>query len=276
MASHTVLDLNDGNKMPRLGFGLWQVPNEQAPDVVEQAIRTGYRLIDTAAGYGNEEGVGEGINAAAVARTVLFVTTKLASQDHGYDEALKAFETSLDRLGLTYVDLYLIHWPRPWENRYVETWRAFQRIKEEGRARSIGVSNFTQAHIQRLIDETGVVPAVNQIELHPRFQQRDMRQFHDQLGIVTQSWSPLGRGHLQDNEVVTELASKYGRSWAQIVIRWQLDSNLSVISKSVTPERIRQNFDVFDFQLAPEDVARINELHFDEGRVGAHPDDIRP
>jgi 2,5-diketo-D-gluconate reductase A len=276
MASHTVFDLNDGNKMPRLGFGLWQIPNEQAPDVVDQAIRTGYRLIDTAAGYGNEEGVGEGINAAGVARTDLFVTTKLASQDHGYDEALKAFEKSLDRLGLAYVDLYLIHWPRAWENRYVETWRAFQRIKEEGRARSIGVSNFTQAHIQRLIDETGVVPAVNQIELHPRFQQKDMRQFHDQLGIVTQSWSPLGRGHLQDNEIVTELASKYGKSWAQIVIRWHLDSNLSVIPKSVTPERIRQNFDVFDFQLAPEDVARINELHLDEGRVGAHPDDIRP
>jgi diketogulonate reductase-like aldo/keto reductase len=276
MASHTVFDLNDGNKMPRLGFGLWQVPDEQAPDVVHQAIRTGYRLIDTAAGYGNEEGVGEGISAAGVARTDLFVTTKLASQDHGYDEALKAFDKSLERLGLAYVDLYLIHWPRPWENRYVETWRAFQQIKQEGRAQSIGVSNFTQAHIQRLIDETGVVPAVNQIELHPRFQQKDMRQFHDQLGIVTQSWSPLGRGHLQDNEAITSLASKYGKSWAQIVIRWHLDSNLSVIPKSVTPERIRQNFDVSDFQLTPEDVARINELHLDEGRVGAHPEDIRP
>ncbi|ANY84703.1 oxidoreductase (plasmid) [Microvirga ossetica] len=275
MASHTIFDLNDGNKLPRLGFGLWQVPDEQAPDVVHQAIRTGYRLIDTAAGYGNEEGVGEGISAAGVARTDLFVTTKLASQDHGYDEALKAFDKSLGRLGLAYVDLYLIHWPRPWENRYVETWRAFQRIKQEGRARSIGVSNFTQAHIQRLIDETGVVPAVNQIELHPRFQQKDMRQFHDQLGMVTQSWSPLGRGHLQDNETITELASKYGKSWAQIVIRWHLDNNLSVIPKSITLERIRQNFDVFDFQLALEDVARINKLQSDKGRIGAHPDDIR-
>jgi diketogulonate reductase-like aldo/keto reductase len=262
--------------MPRLGFGLWQVSNEQAPDVVCQAIRTGYKLIDTAAGYGNEKGVGDGINAAGVARTDLFVTTKLASQDHGYDEALRAFDQSLDRLGLEHVDLYLIHWPRPWENRYVETWRAFIELRREGRARSIGVSNFTRAHIQRLTDETGVVPAVNQIELHPCFQQKDMRDFHDQHGIVTQSWSPLGRGQLQGNETITELASKYGRSWAQIVIRWHLDNKLSVIPKSVTPERIRQNFDVFDFQLAPEDVARINKLNSDNGRIGADPDEIRP
>ena len=162
------------------------------------------------------------------------------------------------------------------ENRYVETWRAFIELRREGRARSIGVSNFTRAHIQRLTDETGVVPAVNQIELHPCFQQKDMRDFHDHHGIVTQSWSPLGRGQLQGNETITELASKYGRSWAQIVIRWHLDNKLSVIPKSVTPERIRQNFDVFDFQLASEDVARINKLHSDKGRIGAHPDEIRP
>jgi 2,5-diketo-D-gluconate reductase A len=276
MADQNIFHLNDGNEMPRLGFGLWQVPNEQSPDVVRQAIRTGYRLIDTAAGYGNEKGVGDGINAADVARTDLFITTKLASQNHGYDEALRAFDQSLDRLGLKYVDLYLVHWPRAWENRFLQTWQAFIKLRSDGRARSIGVSNFTQAHIQHLINETGVVPAVNQIELHPRFQQKDMRQFHDQHGIVTQSWSPLGRGQLQDNETITELARKYGRSWAQIVIRWHLDNNLSVIPKSVTPERIRENFDVFDFQLSPEDVARIDKLHSDNGRIGAHPDDIRP
>src|SRR5215218_11145152 len=160
MADQNILHLNDGYKMPRLGMGLWQVSNEQAPDVVCQAIRTGYRLIDTAAGYGNEKGVGDGINAASVARTDLFVTTKLASQDHGYDEALRAFDQSLDRLGLEYVDLYLVHWPRAWENRYLQTWQAFIKLRSEGRARSIGVSNFTDAHIQHLINETGVVPAI--------------------------------------------------------------------------------------------------------------------
>jgi 2,5-diketo-D-gluconate reductase A len=252
------------------------VPNAEAADAVGQAIRTGYRMIDSAAAYGNEAGVGEAVRASGLTRDELFVTTKLANPNHGYDEALRAFDESLDRLGFDYVDLYLIHWPRPWEGRYVQTWRAFQRIKEEGRARSIGVSNFTVEHLQRLVDETGIIPVLNQIELHPRFQQRDMRAFHRKHGIVTQSWSPLGRERLNENETIADLAAKYTKSWAQIVIRWHIDNGLAVIPKSVTPERIRENIDVFDFQLSPDDLARMDELDSSEGRVGGHPDQIRP
>jgi 2,5-diketo-D-gluconate reductase A len=276
MQNQYELKFNDGHTMPQLGFGLWQVPNAQAADVVAQAIRAGYRMIDSAAAYGNEEGVGMAFKASGLARDELFVTTKLANPNHGYDEALWAFDESLSKLGFEHVDLYLIHWPRPWEDRYIETWRALQRVREEGRARSIGVSNFTVPHLQRLIDETGVVPVLNQIELHPRFQQRDMSEFHQKHGIVTQSWSPLGRGHLNENKTITELAAKYGKSWAQIVIRWHLDSGLTVIPKSVTSERIRANIEVFDFKLAPEDLARIGEIDSTEGRVGAHPDQFRP
>jgi 2,5-diketo-D-gluconate reductase A len=270
------LKFNDGHTMPQLGFGLWQVPNAQAVDVVIQAIQAGYRMIDSAAAYGNEEGVGTAFKASGLARDDLFVTTKLANPDHGYDEALRAFDESLSKFGFEHVDLYLIHWPRPWEDRYVKTWRALMRIKEDGRARSIGVSNFTVPHLQRLIDETGVVPVLNQIELHPRFQQRDMRQFHQKHGIVTQSWSPLGRGSLNENKTIAELAAKYGKSWAQIVIRWHLDSGLAVIPKSVTPERVRANSDVFNFKLSAEDLAQIAEIDSPAGRVGVHPDQFRP
>lgn len=276
MSDQHELKFNDGNTMPQLGFGLWQVPSAQATDVVVQAIQAGYRMIDSAAAYGNEEGVGAAFKESGLARDELFVTTKLANPDHGYDEALRAFDESLARLGFDYVDLYLIHWPRPWENRYVQTWRAFQRLKEEGRARSIGVSNFTAEHLQRIMDETSVVPVLNQIELHPRFQQQDMRTFHQRHGIVTQSWSPLGRGHLDKNEVITDLAAKYGKSWAQIVIRWHIDSGLAVIPKSVTPNRIRENIDVLDFNLSAEDMTLIGELDRNEGRIGAHPDQFRP
>jgi 2,5-diketo-D-gluconate reductase A len=267
---------NDGSTMPRLGFGLWQVPNSEAAHVVGQAFRAGYRMVDSAAAYGNEEGVGEALRASGLAREEIFVTTKLANPNHGYDEALRAFDESLERLGSDYVDLYLIHWPRAWEDRYVQTWRAFQRIKEEARARSIGVSNFTIEHLQRLINETGIVPVLNQIELHPRFQQRDMREFHQKHGIVTQSWSPLGRGQLDENETIRALAAKHGKTWAQIVIRWHIDSGMAVIPKSVTPERIRENFDVFDFELSPDDLAQVSKLDRSDGRVGAHPDQFRP
>jgi 2,5-diketo-D-gluconate reductase A len=276
MTEQYKLKFNDGHTMPQLGFGLWQVPNAQAADVVGQAIQTGYRMVDSAAAYGNEEGVGSAFRLSGLARDELFVTTKLANPNHGYDEALWAFDESLARLGFDYVDLYLIHWPRPWEDRYVETWRALQRIKEEGLARSIGVSNFTIEHLQRIIDETGVVPVLNQIELHPRFQQRDMREFHQKHGIITQSWSPLGRGHLNDNEIITDLAAKYGKTWAQLVIRWHIDSGLAAIPKSVTPDRIRANINVFDFKLSPEDLARIGEIDQPDGRIGGHPDQFRP
>ena len=205
-------------------------------------------------------------------RDEIFVTTKLANPNHGFDETLRAFDESLGRLGLDAVDLYLVHWPRPSVNRYLDTWRALIRLKEEGRARSIGVSNFTIPTLERIIGETGVVPVLNQIELHPRFQQADMRAFHAEHGIVTQSWSPLGRGRVTDDPVITDLAARYGKTWAQIVIRWHLDSGLAVIPRSVSPERIRQNIDVLDFRLAPEDIARIGELDSREGRIGAHPD----
>jgi 2,5-diketo-D-gluconate reductase A len=267
---------SDGRIMPQLGFGLWQVPDAEASGVVGQALRAGYRMIDSAAGYGNETGVGEAVRSSELARGDVFVTTKLASPNHGFDEAQRAFDGSLERLGLDYVDLYLIHWPRPWEDRFVDTWRALRRINEDGRARSIGVSNFTIEHLQRLIDDTGVVPVLNQIELHPRFQQKAMRAFHREHGIVTQSWSPLGRGSLDGNETIGRIASKYRKTWAQVVIRWHIDSDLAVIPKSVTPERIRENIDVFDFTLSADDLARIAELDSRDGRIGAHPDQFRP
>ena len=272
MNSSPKLALNDGRSIPQLGFGVWQVPDGDASNIVGQALRAGYRLIDTAAGYGNEKGVGEAIRGSGLPREDLFVTTKLKTSDHGFDRTLRAFEESLSLLKLDDVDLYLIHWPKPSLGLYVETWRAFIRLRDEGRVKSIGVSNFTIEHLKRLIGETGVAPVLNQIELHPRFQQRALREFGAGHGILTESWSPLGRGRLDDNPVLADLASKYRKSWAQIVIRWHLDNGLVVIPKSVTPQRILANFDVFDFRLSPDDMARISELDDPKGRVGSDPD----
>jgi 2,5-diketo-D-gluconate reductase A len=272
MNSSPKLALNDGRSIPQLGFGVWQVPDGDASNIVGQALRAGYRLIDTAAGYGNEKGVGEAIRDSGLPREDLFVTTKLKTSDHGFDRTLRAFEESLSLLKLDDVDLYLIHWPKPSLGLYVETWRAFIRLRDEGRVKSIGVSNFTIEHLERLIGETGVAPVLNQIELHPRFQQRALREFGAGHGILTESWSPLGRGRLDDNPVLADLASKYRKSWAQIVIRWHLDNGLVVIPKSVTPQRILANFDVFDFRLSPDDMARIRELDDPKGRVGSDPD----
>jgi 2,5-diketo-D-gluconate reductase A len=277
-----VLQLNDGHTMPQLGFGVWQIPEDQTAAAVAKALEVGFRLIDTAAGYANEAGAGAGLRSAGLPRDETFVTTKLASSDHGYDEAMRAFDTSLGLLGpfdtslgllgLDYVDLYLIHWPRPSYDRYVETWRALAQTREEGRARSIGVSNFTEAHLQRLFDETGVVPTVNQIEVHPRFQQQGMRRFDASHGIVTQSRSPLGRGRLNDDPTLSELADRYGRSWAQIVLRWHIQSGLAVVTKSVTSKRMRENFAALSFELAAEDMARIAAMDDVNGRVSPHPD----
>jgi len=265
------LELHDGRKIPRLGFGTWKIPNEEAAAVVRTAIEVGYRSIDTAEMYGNEEGGGEGIRASGLDRDEIFVTTKLMNDRQGFDEALRAFDESLERLGLEEVDLYLIHWPRPKTNLYVETWKAFVRLHQEGRARSIGVSNFHESHLERIIGETGVVPVIDQVELHPFLQQRQLRAYLDEKGIATESWSPLARARHLDDPVLQELAKKHGKTPAQVVIRWHLDSGLVVIPKSIHPDRIRENFDVFDFKLDAEDMARIGTL--DQGlRTGADPD----
>jgi len=271
MATQSSLVLNDGRSIPQLGLGVWQVDDAVAPAVVEKALAAGYRMIDSAAGYANERGVGEGIRASGVPRGEIFVTTKLRNDDHGYDSALKAFDASIGKFGFDYLDLYLIHWPVPSKNLYVETWKALIRLREEGRVRSIGVSNFNPDHLRRIVDETGVVPTVNQVELHPRFQQRALRTVHTELNVATQSWSPLGQGTLLSDATIAGIAKKHGKTPAQTIIRWHIDNGLLVIPKSVTPERIVENFQVFDFKLDAEDLDRIAALDSSGGRIGPNP-----
>lgn len=259
--------LSDGAAMPQLGLGVWQTPADETERVVRDALEAGYRAVDTAAIYGNEEGVGRALDG----REDVFVTTKLWNNDQGYDAALRAFDQSLARLGRETVDLYLIHWPAPSRDLYVETWRALIQLKEDGRARSIGVSNFLPEHLERLVAETGVLPAINQIELHPRFQQREARAFHALHNIATESWSPLGKAQFMDDPILTEIAGRHGKTPAQVIIRWHLDCKLVVIPKSVRPERLRENIDVFDFQLSDEDLAAIARLDSPEGRLGPDP-----
>jgi 2,5-diketo-D-gluconate reductase A len=270
MSTQPNITLNDGNAIPQLGFGVWQVPNAEAAKVVGTAISTGYRSIDTAAIYGNETGVGKALAASSVPRAELFVTTKLWNDRHA--TADRAFDESLKRLQLDRIDLYLIHWPKPRQNAYLEAWQALVKLKEEGRAKSIGVSNFTVSHLQRIIDATGVVPSVNQIELHPRFQQKELVAYHAENGIITESWSPLGQGTLLDDPALRALAQKHGKTAAQVVIRWHLDRGYIVIPKSATPSRIRENFDVFDFSLDAEDLAKIAALDRKNGRIGPDPE----
>ncbi|WP_296600849.1 aldo/keto reductase [Phenylobacterium sp.] len=269
MTDQPTVTLNDGAQMPQLGLGVWQTPPEGAAEVVKTAIAAGYRAVDTAAAYRNERGVGEGLRAAGA--DDVFVTTKLWNDNQGYDAALQAFDKSLERLGLPAIDLYLIHWPSPHRNLYVESWKALVRLKTEGRAKSIGVSNFQPEHLERIIGETGVTPAVNQVELHPRFQQRTLREVHQRLGIATESWSPLGQGQLLADPVVTAIAAKHGKTAAQVIIRWHLDNGLIVIPKSVTPSRIRGNVEVFDFRLDAEDLAKLAGLDDAGGRIGPDP-----
>ena len=271
MNTPTHITLHDGNIIPQLGLGVWQTPCDVAVSAVKTAIEAGYRHIDTAAIYGNEEAVGEGLRAAGLPRDKIFVTTKVWNADQGFDATLKAATTSLNRLGLDHVDLYLIHWPAPKKELYVETWRALIRLKEEGKARSIGVSNFAVEHLDRIIGETGVSPVLNQIELHPRFQQSTLRKAHADRGIATQSWSPLGQGTLLADPAIATIAAKQGRTPAQVIIRWHIDSGLIVIPKSVTPSRIVQNFDVFGFALDAEDLAAMAKLDSPDGRIGPNP-----
>lgn len=266
------ITLNNGVEMPQLGFGVFQVPPEEVYDPVRTAIDAGYRLVDTAAAYQNEEGVGKAIADGGVPRAELFITTKLWNADHGHEAALRAFEVSLGKLGLDYVDLYLIHWPLPKRNNYVETWTALEEIYRSGRAKAIGVSNFTTRHLNRLEAETSIRPAVNQIELHPRFGQEELRAYHADHEIVTEAWSPLGQGgDLLTDATITAIASAHEKSAAQVVLRWHLQLGNVVIPKSVTPERIAANIDVFDFELSVDEMAMISGLQSGE-RMGPDPE----
>jgi 2,5-diketo-D-gluconate reductase A len=271
MSDVPTVRLNNGVEMPQLGFGVFLVPADEVVEPVRAALDAGYRLIDTAKLYGNEEGVGRAIRESGLPRDDVFVTTKVWNSDHGYDTTLRAFDESRKLLGLDVVDLYLIHWPTPKRNLFVETWKALETLYADGRVRAIGVSNFNVPHLQRLLDETTVVPAVNQIELHPGFPQEELRAFHAQHGVVTESWSPLGRGHgLLDNPAVTSIAATHDRTPAQVVLRWHLQLGCAVIPKSTHAERIAENFDVFDLELTDAEMATLSAIA-EPGRVGPDP-----
>jgi 2,5-diketo-D-gluconate reductase A len=264
------LELHDGVEIPQLGFGVFQVPPEDTQATVEEALAAGYRHVDTAAAYRNEAGVGDAIAASGIPREDLFVTTKLWNAEQGFDSALHAFEASLEQLGLERVDLYLIHWPLPAEDLYLETWRAFERIRDEGRARSIGVSNFRVEDLERLRAEAEVLPTVNQIELHPHLQQAELRAWHAEHRVATEAWSPLAQGELLDEETIVTIAAHHERTAAQVILRWHLQLGNVVIPKSVTPERIRENLELFDFELGEDDMAAIARLEAGH-RTGPDP-----
>ncbi|WP_225727859.1 MULTISPECIES: aldo/keto reductase [unclassified Nocardia] len=263
--------LSDGNLIPQLGFGVFQVPADDVFPVVTAALEAGYRSIDTAAIYGNEEGTGQAIREFGLPRDEVYVTTKVWNEHQGFDSTLRAFDASMDRLGLDYLDLYLIHWPIAMADKYVDTFRALQALKAQGRVRSIGVSNFTVAHLERIIGETGETPAVNQIELHPRLAQRELREFHAAHAIATEAWSPLGHGTLLEDKTIMSIANELGRTPAQVIIRWHLQLGNIVIPKSVTPSRIKANFEVFGFELSKQQMDAIDALD-NGGRVGPDPD----
>nr|WSZ97189.1 aldo/keto reductase [Streptomyces sp. NBC_00857] len=273
MTSIPNVTLNNGVTMPQLGFGVFQVPDDETTAAVGSALEAGYRSIDTAAIYGNERGVGRALADSGIPREELFVTTKLWNDDQGYDATLAAFDASLEKLGLDHVDLYLIHWPTPARDRYLDTWRAFEKLLADGRTRAIGVSNFQVPHLQRLLEHTGITPVVNQVELHPALQQSELRAFHAEHGIATEAWSPLAQGAVLGDQAIVDIADKHGVSPAQVVLRWHLQTGNVVIPKSVTPKRIRQNLDVFGFELSDDAIAAIAGL--DTGtRTGPDPDSL--
>ncbi|MFH9478473.1 aldo/keto reductase [Streptomyces anulatus] len=273
MSTVPTVTLNNGVTIPQLGFGVFQVPDDETTAAVSAALEAGYRSIDTAAIYGNEVGVGRALAASGLPREELFVTTKLWNADQGYDATLAAFDASLAKLGLDHVDLYLIHWPTPAHDLYPESWRALEKLAADGRIRAAGVSNFQPAHLRRVLEAGTLVPAVNQIELHPGLQQAELRAFHAEHGIATEAWSPLAQGALLKEEALVAIAERHGKSPAQVVLRWHLQLGNVVIPKSVTPERIRQNIDVFDFELSAADMDAVAAL--DRGmRTGPDPDTL--
>lgn len=271
MSTVPSLVMNNGLQIPQLGFGVFLVPPEETQQAVTEALKAGYRLIDTAQGYGNEEGVGAAIAESDVPRDELFITTKLTNSEQGYDTTLTAFDGSMEKLGIDVLDLFLIHWPQPMFDQYVDTWRAFEKLLADGRVRSIGVSNFEIPHLQRLMSETDVVPTVNQIELHPQFPQDELREFHAEHGILTESWGPLGQGKglLEDPNIV-EVARRRDRTPAQVVLRWHVQLGCIVIPKSVKRDRIQENIDLFDFELDDADMAEISKVRTGQ-RLGGDP-----
>ena len=270
----TTLTCNNGTTIPQLGFGVFRVPPDEVVPPVLDALAAGYRLIDTATLYGNEEGVGRAVRESGVPRDEVFLTTKVWNSEHGFDSTLRAFDESIGLLGVDVLDLYLVHWPVPMRDRYVDTWRALERLYADGRVRAIGVSNFTAAHLTRLLDETDVVPAVNQVELHPGFAQDELRAFHERHGILTEAWGPLGRGQgLLDLPVVVDVAKAVDRTPAQVVLRWHVQLGNIVIPKSVHTDRIRENAQIFDFTLDDDQMAVLSSLD-EPGRLGPHPDEM--
>ena len=265
------IKLNDGSAIPQLGLGVWQVDPAITAQVVGWGIEAGYRSIDTAEGYANEEGVGEAIRTAGVPGSELFITSKLRNGAHQRDAARRAFDETMEKLGIEQIDLFLIHWPVPSQDKYVEAWKTLIELRQAGRIKSIGVSNFNQDHLERIIGETGITPVVNQIELHPRLQQRDKREFHMKHNIQIESWSPLGSGRLLKDPTLEGIARKHGKSVAQAIIRWHLQEGLIVIPKSVHKERIASNFDVFDFELDAQDLKTIKGMDSADGRIGPNP-----
>ena len=266
------ITFNDGNSIPQLGYGVWQIEDNGAADAVGTALETGYRHIDTASIYGNEVGVGRGIVTSSVPREDIFLTTKLWNSDQGFEKAIAALDASLERLGTDYVDLYLIHWAMPQQGTYLESWRALIELKKQGKVRSIGVSNFPQAQLREIIADTGVTPAIHQIELHPYFSQEELRKVHEELGIVTEAWSPLGQGgEILKDPVIVEIAGKHGISPAQAVLAWHLAKGIVAIPKSVTPARIAENFTAANVTLDTADIAAIDGLTRKDGRIGPDP-----
>jgi 2,5-diketo-D-gluconate reductase A len=275
VAAVTTITLNDGNDIPQLGFGVFQIPPPETAQAVTHALEAGYRHIDTAEMYGNEQGVGEAIRAGGLARSDVYVTSKLNNGFHRPDDARRAFDETLESLGFEYVDLFLIHWPLPtlYDGDFVSTWQTLEQFKSDGRARSIGVSNFQVAHLERLAAETDTVPAVNQIELHPYFQNREVAAYGREHGIATEAWAPIAQGKVLEDPSLTEIAGRAGKSVAQVVLRWHIQRGNIVFPKSVTPERIRENFALFDFELEPADLETIDALDRGEaGRNGPNPD----